>query len=56
MTAPKPAHVCTRLSSKARSVADSDAETETPPPAVTGVPVIDARTSLRRSLWSIRPK
>ena len=26
------------------------------PPAVTGVSVIDARTSLRRSLWSIRPK
>ena len=56
MTAPKPAHVCTRLSSNAVSDADSSAETETSPPAVTGVAVIDARTSLRRSLWSTRPK
>jgi hypothetical protein len=50
ITAPSPAHVWTRLSSKAASVAASDAETDTVPTAVTGVVEIDARTSLRRSL------
>src|SRR4051812_18442841 len=43
MTAPKPSHVLTRLSSKAVRDADSTADTLTSPPAVTGVPLIDAR-------------